>query len=580
MNNPYYVDESRPWFTAEAGWPEEVPKNWDFERVTLGEMFERTVKEFPDLNAIWFLDTWMKYRELNEKVNAFATAIHQLGLRKGDVMALMLPNSFQYVISYYACAKLGVIVTGVNPTYKPGEVKHQLKLTGAKGIVVLDVLYGETIAPIVKDTAIQHVIVTNVTDLAALSPLKRWLGKKLKKIPFAEAPAGSLQFKQLLKTPPALPKIELSADDVATYIMTGGTTGVPKAAILSHLNCVSNAKQAQLWMYKIKPGTAAIGVLPLFHSFAMTCVMNISLSYGGTMILFPRPPAVKELVETILRVSPPLGSIYVGAEVLFQRMAEWPEIVNYNLSGKITLCVSGAGPLHRPVQEKFEQVTGARLVEGYGLSESSPVVSAGPFWGNRKIGTIGLPFPGTEWKIVDAGDPNKELPQGDAGEIAVAGPQVMVGYLHHETETAETIVTLADGKRWLLTGDIGRMDPQGRITIEDRKKQLIKVRGYSVFPTEIETMLLGHESILEAAVAGLPDKEAGEIIKAWVVIRAEYKGKIKPEDLLKWAKDNFTHYKVPRYIDFIDELPKSLVGKVQRRQLQEGDPIFKEYHKK
>jgi long-chain acyl-CoA synthetase len=577
MSNPYFVDESRPWFSKEAGWPDEVPKNVEFEKVTLGEMLERTVRAYPNNKAIWFLDSTMTFVQLNERVNRFATALAGLGLKKGDVLALMLPNSFQYVVSYYACAKLGLIVTGVNPTYKPGEVKNQLQMTGAKAIVVLDVLYEGTIAPIVAETAIKHVIVTNVADLAAMSGLKKWIGKKLNKIPTAPPPAGSLRLIDLLKTAPALPKVDLSADDIATYIMTGGTTGVPKAAVLSHFNCVSNCVQSRLWLYKTTPGASPIGVLPLFHSFAMTCVMNIAVSFGGMMMLFPRPPKEKELIETILRVGPPEGSFYVGAEVLFQRLAEWPEIKNYNLSGKISLCVSGAGPLHRPVQEKFEAVTGARLVEGYGLSEASPVISAGPFWGNRKIGTIGLPFTGTEWKIVDPADAAKELPQGQPGEIAVAGPQVMVGYLNNPDETAETVVTLADGKRWLLTGDIGRMDECGRITIEDRKKQLIKVRGYSVFPTEIETMLLGHESALEVAVSGLPDPEAGEIIKAWMVLRPEFKGKVTPEAIVEWAKQNFTHYKVPRYVEFIDELPKTMVGKVLRRVLQENDPIYKKY---
>jgi long-chain acyl-CoA synthetase len=576
-DNPFYVDESSPWFSKEAGWPDEVPKQCVFEKQTLGQMLETTASKYPDYWAVWFLDTYMKFSELNDKVNRFATGLSNIGLKKGDVIALLLPNSFQYVIGYYAAMKLGVIVTGVNPTYKPGEVKHQLILTGAKAIVVLDVLYEETLAPIIKETSIQYVICTNVTDLKELSGFKRWLGKRLGKIPHAPPPPGALNFMDLLKTTPALPNVRVDADDVATYIMTGGTTGVPKAAVLSHFNCVSNATQARLWLWKTKPGTASVGVLPLFHSFAMTCVMNICVSFGGMMMLFPRPPANKELVDTIMRVSPPEGSMYAGAEVLFKRLADWPEISNYDLAGKLALCVSGAGPLHRPVQEAFEKVSGARLVEGYGLSEASPVVSAGPFWGNRKIGTIGLPFPGTEWKVVDSSEASKEVAQGEAGELIVAGPQVMIGYLNNPTESAETVVKLADGKNWLLTGDIGRMDEHGRVTLEDRKKQLIKYKGYSVFPTEIETMIMQHEAVSEDAVAGLPDPESGEVIKAWVVLRPEFKGKITEDELVTWAKQNFTHYKVPRYIEFIDELPKSIVGKVMRRTLQEADPIYKKY---
>ncbi|MDP8221969.1 MAG: AMP-binding protein [Candidatus Lernaella stagnicola] len=573
MTNPFYVDESSPWFSEEAGWPPEVPKNHDFEKITMGEALDRAAKENPDNHVMWFLETYMTFADFNDKVNRFAAAIHGLGLRKGDVLALMLPNSFQYAIGYYACARVGVIVTGVNPTYKAGEVKHQMKLTGAKAIVVLDVLYKDAIEPIIRDTSIEHLIVTNVTDLAAISGFKRWLGKRLGKIPTAPAPKGALQFTDLLKTDPKLPDVDVSADDVHTYIMTGGTTGVPKAAVLTHFNCVSNAMQSRLWLHKMEVGTASIGVIPVFHSFAMTCVMNICALHGGMMILFPRPPKDADLVDTIMRITPPQGCLYPGAEVLFKRLGEWPEIKNFDLSGKIVLCVSGAGPLHRPVQEKFEEATGARLVEGYGLSETSPVVSAGPFWGNRKIGTIGLPFTGTEWRIVDSGDATKQLPFDEAGEIAVAGPQVMKEYLNNPNETAETIVEM-DGKRWLLTGDIGRMDPQGRITIEDRKKQLIKFKGYSVYPTEIETMVMEHPAVNEVAVAGIPHEKFGEVIKAWIVLNLDKKGQIEPEEIIAWAKQNFTHYKVPYSVQFIDELPKTLVGKVLRRVLQEADPAF------
>jgi long-chain acyl-CoA synthetase len=329
----------------------------------------------------------------------------------------------------------------------------------------------------------------------------------------------------------------------------------------------------------VSPGAASLGVLPLFHSFAMTTVMNICVNFGGLMILVPKPPPMEELVPLMLKLAPPEGLMFCGAEVLFQRMADWPQIGNYNFDGKLELCVSGAGPLHRPVQEKFETVTGARLVEGYGLTESSPVCSAGPFWGNRKIGTIGLPFPGTDWKIVDSTDHTKEMEQGEAGELAVAGPQVMVGYLNQPEETAETIVEM-DGKRWLLTGDIGRMDEQGRVTIEDRKKQLIKYKGWSVFPTEVETLLMGHEAISEVAVAGLPDPDANEIIKAWVVVKPEYKDKATTDEIHAWAKENLTFYKVPTYVEFVDELPKTMVGKVLRRVLQEKDPIWIKVHGK
>ncbi len=592
-NYEYYVDESKPWFSKEAGWPDEVPKNMYFPKIPLGDLLRESARKWANEKVIWFLDTFVTFEELDKMVDAYATALHNLGIRKGDVVAAMLPNSIQYVVNYYACARLGAIVTGVNPTYKPMEVLHQLKTVNAKAFLFLDALYEEQIAPIIDESPVEILIATNISDLLDMSFFKKFLGKKLGKIPTGKYPSKAHEFKDMMRTRPNLPDVSVSADDVAAYLMTGGTTGVPKAAVLSHFNAVSNALQSKSWIYKVEVGAAVIGVLPLFHSFAMTTVMNISIVAGAWMMLFPRPPKTDEFIETVLRVAPDGKTMYVGAEVLFQRLAEYPGIADTGISKKLALCVSGAGPLHRPVQEAFERNTGARLVEGYGLTEASPVVSASPFWGNRVIGSIGLPFPGTEWKIFDAenfGEEKEMLPEGKTledipdsekgkyiGELCVAGPQVMQGYLNKPEETAETIKEY-EGKRWLLTGDIGYMDSYGRVYLNDRKKQLIKYKGYSVFPKEVEELVGQHEAVLEVAVAGLPDKETGEKIKAWVVLRDEWKGKITEEELRAWCKENMTHYKVPAYIEFIDELPKNLIGKVQRRQLQENDPIYKEYY--
>jgi len=583
-NNPFFVDESSPWFSKEAGWPDEVPKNAEFDRRSLGEVLRDTAKKYPDQKAIWFQDFTMTYKELDENVDRLATGLSNLGLKKGDVVALLLPNSFQFVVAYYACVRIGIIVSGCNPTYKPGEILHQLKTVGAKALILLDVLYKDIVEPKRSESPVQMYIKTNIADLMPLSFVKKTLGKLLKKIPSADVP-DAYDFADLVKTAPAPPKVEVTTDDIAAYIMTGGTTGVPKAAVLSHQNCVTNAQQASLWLFKVNAGAGILGVLPLFHSFAMTCVMNIGIYIGMMQILFPRPPDMNTLCKTIVEVGPPEGTGFPGAEVLFKKMAEFPGVSDYDLAGKLTLCVSGAGPLHRPVQEAFEKVTKARLAEGYGLTESTPVISAHPFWGNRKIGTIGLPFTGTDWRIVDLDDPTKTIPPATmetdsdgvekpvTGEIAVAGPQIMVGYLNKPDETAETVVEM-DGKRWLLTGDIGFMDEFGRITINDRKKQLIKNRGWSVFPSEVETLMMQHEAVSECAVSGLPDEKTGESIKAWVTIREEFKGKVTEEDIRKWAKENLTHYKVPKFVEIIEQIPKNLIGKVIRRELMERDPIY------
>lgn len=576
-NAQLFVDESRPWFQPDAGWPPQLPKNLDFPRITLYEMFAESVKRFADEPAIWFLRSFISYRELSDAVDRLATSFRRMGLQKGDVVALALPNSPQYVVSYYACMKLGLIPTGVNPTYKPGEVLHELQLTGARTLIILDALYEALLAPIEKQHPVDRLISTNIVDMVKVSSLKKWLGKKLKKIPTGTVPR-SHPFLDLLSTSAENIQADVASDDIATYIMTGGTTGVPKAAILSHFNCVANAIQVGEFMWMKEPGACMVGILPLFHSFGMTAVMNTVLHSGMFMMLFPRPPETEEMVKTICEVGVDGQTYFPGAEVLFQRIADFPHIERYPIAGKLKGCISGAGPLHRNVKERFEAATGAILVEGYGLSEASPVVSGGPLGTVETTGTIGIPMPGIDWKIMDIDTGTVELPPGESGELVVSGPTVMQGYLGNAAETALTIREMG-GKRWLYTGDIGFMDKYGRVTLNDRKKQLIKVKGYSVFPTEVEHLMGAHEAILEVAVAGLPDGETGEAIKAWVVLKDSWKGKISEDDLKNWAKQNITHYKVPKYLDFSDEIPKSLVGKVLRRVLQESDPLYKAHRK-
>jgi long-chain acyl-CoA synthetase len=575
----YPVDESKPWFQPQAGWPPEVPKNYDFPRITLYEMFVQAANKYADQDAIWFLNSFMTYKELLGHVDCFAAALNRLGLKKGDVVAIALPSCFQYVIAYYACAKLGVIVTGVNPTYKPGEVLHELTLTNANTLIILDALYEPLIAPIAEQYKIQRLISTNVADLLKVSSIKKWLGKKLKKIPTGTVPAGSLEFLDLLKTSSVPMYTQVEPEDTATYIMTGGTTGVPKAAILSHYNCVSNAIQVSMWIWMKEPGAFMVGILPLFHSFGMTAIMNTVIHSGMCMMLFPRPPETEDLLKAICTVAPDNQTYYPGAEVLFQRIADFPDIDKYPIAKKLRGCISGAGPLHKHVKERFEKATGAILVEGYGLSEASPVVSGGPLGLIKTTGTIGLPLTGIEWKIMDMETGTRELPPGQSGELVVAGPTVMQGYLGNPQETEATIRTV-DGKRWLYTGDIGYMDEHGRVTLNDRKKQLIKVKGNSVFPTEVEQLMCVNECISEVAVAGLPDEETGEAIKAWVVLVDKYKGRISEEELTEWCLANMARYKAPKHIEFIDEIPKTLVGKVMRRELQENDPIYKAYFSK
>lgn len=584
----WQVNEDKAWF--KKWWPKETPKNYEFEKISVGEFFERQRKKYANDNMIWFLESWMTYEEAGQNIDALATALHKLGVKKGDVIAFLMPNSFQYVISFYATVKLGAIATGINPTYKPLEVLHHLKITGATVLITLDALYEELAAPIIKQSKIEMVIYTNVADLASGLPgWKKGLGKMLGKIPKGKVDFPSaIKFLDLLDTELDLPKVNFDpTEHPATYIMTGGTTGVPKATVLTHFNLVSNTIQAVLWVGGEDPGVGDIGALPLFHSFAMTAVMNVSVGLGGWMMLFPRPPPTEEFLKEITHIPAPKGLFYAGAEILFKRIADFPRLDKFpDLMGRLRLSISGAGPLHAPVQKAFQENTGGRIVEGYGLSEASPIVSAGNLFGESPIGTIGMPFPGTDWGIFDVDDFEKgpiadgtsssKYGEENTGELCVYGPQVMKGYLNQPDETAETLKTW-DGRTWLLTGDIGFMNEDGTVALRDRKKQLIKVAGHSVFPAEVETMLMSNEAVSEAAVAGLPDPKGkvGEITKAWVALKPEFKGKITEEDLIKWTEQNMTKWKCPAIIEFIDEIPKSVLGKVQRRILQEADPLYK-----
>ena len=584
----YQIDENKIWF--KKWWPENVPYNADFEEKSLNEMLDSQVEKYPDHNLIWFLDTWVTYKQFQEYVKRLATALVDLGIKKGDVVAIHLPNCIQYIVSYYGITRIGAIVSGINPTYQPMEILHQIDIVKPKMLIVLDALYEPYISPIIGNTDIEFVVYSNLVDLAQMLGTKKFLGKFLKKIPTGKCNCkGAIKFKDLLKTEPRDGDINVSIDvknDAATYIMTGGTTGLPKAAVLTHFNVVSNAEQCKLWLGGEMPDMGNIGILPLFHSFAHTIVMNTSIAIGGWMMLFPSPPSQDELCELIEKLPCSEGLIYAGAEILFIKLAELKHLNRRypGVMGKLKLCISSAGPLHKQVRDAFIKNTGGRIVEGYGLSEASPAVSAGNLFGESPVGVIGMPFPGTGWGIFHSDDFSKGpicLGNPDdtnfgvehTGEICIFGPQIMKAYLDQPEETAETLIEY-NGKTWLLSGDIGFMNEDGTIEIRDRKKQLIKFKGFSVFPKEVEELLMKHPDILEVAVSGLPDEESGETIKAWVSIRED--SDLSPHSIKEWAKENMAYYKVPERIAIIGDLPKNIIGKVQRRALQINDPIWKE----
>ena len=566
-------------------WPAQVPKCLDYPSCTLAEFLRESAAKHGPKPALYFLDAKVTYSQLWEMVQRLATSLSRLGLKKGDVCALMLPNSVQFVVSYYACQLLGVTVTAINPTYKALEIQHQLKDSGAKVLIVLDAVFAEAKEGI-KDTRVERVVGTNIVDLCGFPGFKVFLGKLLKKIPTGELPSDALKLNDLLKTEPKLPKVQIDPEDIAVLQYTGGTTGLPKGAMLTHRNVVANAVMCDAWLWKKEGVTGIVGVLPLFHSFAMTTVMNTSIRIGGFQLLFPKPPAdMAELCAAIDKYSRGGGLIMPGVAVLFNKINTHPRVKEFNLRG-LKMAVSGAGPLPLEVQNKFEEITGSIIVEGYGLSEATPVTHANPIYGKRKLGSIGLPYPDTDIKIKDKETGTRELPplpfalgetggmsreqseqaQEYTGELVIKGPQIMRGYLNRPDETA---ATLRNG--WLYTGDIACIDADGYTIIRDRIKDMIKFKGYAIFPAEVEDLLHRHPDVRGAAVIGVPNAKVGEIVKAFVVVDPAKRSQMKPEDIGEWAKTRMTHYKVPSEIEFRDELPTTMVGKVLRRVLKEEE---------
>jgi len=575
----WYVDDSKPWFKK---YQKGVPKHPEFPVISLGDWFDQKTEEFAKNKCIYFSKTFMNYRVLRKYTDSLATSLSKLGIKKGDVVAILLPNCFQFTMGYFAIVKLGGIVIPINPTYKPLEILHILQQVKPKGLICMDVMYG-LIKPIQDKFKFDFVISTCIVDLAAIPPAIKEQLIADGTIPKGEVP-GAIEFLDVCQKRGEIdiPEVEIDPlNDPAVFLMTGGTTGVPKPAIITHYNCVTNAKQNVMWMPDASHPMACIGVIPMFHAFGMTIVQNVVIEGGDFNILFAkRELDLKEVVDTIVEVGHEGGVILPGVENLFIGLTRYlkanPEP---RLEKMFRLCVSGAGPLHKPVKDAFEAISNGTLVEAYGLTECTTAVSIGPFNGTDTPGTIGLPLPGVEWAIFDSEDFKKGQITGygieNTGEICVCGPQVMKGYLNRPEATAETLKEW-DGRIWCLTGDIGYMDQHGQMVIRDRKKQMIKYKGYSVFPKEVEDLLGAHPDVMEVAVSGLPDVETGEIVKAWVQLKDESVGKVSSEELIAWSKKNITHYKCPKQIEIIDEIPKSMVGKVQRRVLQINDPIWKE----
>jgi len=543
-------------------WPEWVPHSIEYPEEPLFSLLEKSADKHPNATAIIFQDNRLSYRYLNELVDRFATALQNMGVEKGDRVALFLPNIPQFVISYFGALKTGAIVTAVSPLYKERELEHQLTDSGSETLVILDLLY-PTVKKIRERTKLKRIIVTGIKEY--LPTVKRVLGSLLGKVPslkVAKEP-GVYFFQELLKAyPPHPSEVQIDPkEDLALLQYTGGTTGTPRGAMLTHYNLVSNAYMCNAWLRAEEGKDTHVNVLPLYHIYGMTVTMNSSISSAGAMILIPRFDPV-EVLSSIQRHK---ASIFCGVPTLYAFLINHPEISKFDCSS-VRFCISGASPLPPEVQKRFMELTKGTLVEGYGLTEASPVTHANPLdptLETVKIGSIGLIWPDTEAKIVDLETGERSLPAGEVGELAVKGPQVMKGYWNRPEETADV---LREG--WLHTGDIAKMDEDGYFYIVDRKKDLLKYKGYSVYPREVEDVIYEHPAVKLCAVVGKPDKLSGEIPKAFIVLKEG--AEATEEELIQFVKERVAPYKRIREVEFRKELPMTLVGKVLKRTLREG----------
>lgn len=543
---------------------EGVPKSITYPDWTLPDLLDAAAAEYPGKTALTFYadarlpPSHMTFRELQEATLRFATALYQLGVRKGDRVAVMLPNCPQFPIVFFGLLRLGAIAVNTNPLYVAREMKEQFSDAGVETVILLNAFFPR-LREIRRETRVKRVIVVDIAETLGF-PWKTiaHLAQRLHGEYVAVRPESDIFFfeRLLAKHPPSPPQLDVRKDDVALLQYTGGTTGTPKGAMLSHRNLVANTLQMGAWFAKAERGNEVVmAAIPFFHVYGMTVCMILGIHLGANVVMVPRPRPVDFVMKVIQKSR---ASIFPGVPTLYTAINHHKDVMKYAL-GSVRLCLSGAAPLPLEVAQTFERITGGKLVEGFGMTECSPVATANPLFGVRRPGSIGLPVSDTDAKIVDL-ETGAIVEAGKEGELAIKGPQVMLGYWERPEETAQTI---RDG--WLYTGDVARMDADGFFYIVDRKKDMISASGLKVLPREVEEVLFLHPMVQEAVVAGIPDPYRGETVKAFVVPKAGAHPTV--EELTSFCKLHLAPFKVPTQIEFREELPKTMIGKVLRRVL-------------
>jgi long-chain acyl-CoA synthetase len=550
-------------------YPPGVPADVDVARYrSLTELLEDSFRRYAERDAFVFMDHPLRYAELDRLSGAFGAWLQGTGLAPGARVAIMLPNVLQYPVALAGILRAGYVVVNVNPLYTPRELEHQLKDSGTEAIVILE-NFAATLQQVIERTAVRHVIVTSIGDLLGFpkAAVVNFAVRRIKKLVPAYSLPGHLRFTDVLEAglDRALTPVSLGPDDVAFLQYTGGTTGVAKGAMLLHRNLIANLLQCEAWFEPALRDTRRGPVpeqfvfacaLPLYHAFALVANGLLGIRLGALNVLIANPREIHQLVKDVRRH--PFNTL-PAVNTLLNALAENPEFRNLDFSGlRITI---GAGmAVHQAVAEKWLALTGCPVVEAYGLTETSPAATCNPLAASEWSGTIGLPLPNTEIAILD--DAGRPVPPGQPGEIAIRGPQVMAGYWQRPDETAK--VMTPDG--FFKSGDIGTMDERGHTRIVDRKKDMIIVSGFNVYPNEIEGVVTAHPGVLECAAVGVPDERSGEAVKLYVVRKNPA---LTEAELLEYCRQQLTNYKRPKHVEFRSDLPKTNVGKILRRELRE-----------
>ena len=551
---PSDAPEFRQWFKH---YDPEVPQHLIYPSIPLYHLLDETAAKTPDSPCTNFFNKRLTYQQIKERSDHFAANLLSLGIRKGDRVILLLPNSPQFLLAYYGLLKAGAVIVPLNPLSAERELEFYLKDSEAETAITIP-LFLNKLTSLRGKTPLKHIIYSCLADFLPF-PLNLIQGLREFQLLRKLDRSGLVDFKTLLKQAnrPGWKPASVQPEEMAVLIYSGGTTGIAKGIMLSHFNLVANAHQIIAWGH-LTDEQGVLGVLPLFHGFGMSVTMNTAVLAGGEIFLVPRFKA-KEVAKAIQKYKP---SFFLGVPAMFVQLSNLPDIHRYDFRSLRGTFV-GAAPLTKAIKEDFEKKTGGRMIEGYGLTEAVTAIMANPYQGMHKIGSIGIPFPDVDVKIASLDD-GHDLPAGELGEIVLRSPTVMLGYYKNAEETKKTIV---DG--WLYTGDIGYRDEDGYFYITDRKKDLIIVGGFNVFPREIDELIYQHPKVKEGITIGLPDPRKGERIKVYIVLK---EGEMaRPEEFITYFKERLTPYKVPSEIEFRKELPKSMIGKILRRALREEE---------